>query len=241
LFTDHEPDLSAWPGIRAVNIGPITSTQAYSDFMLKNLGLHIQTSHVLVTQWDSWVLNASAWTDEFLQCDYIGAPWPLGHEGITRDTSVGNGGFSLRSQRLQQALLAPEMSLHHPEDLSICTSNRKRLEHDHGIRFADPALALRFAFERTQSLAGASFGFHAFFNYAKALKRAELLEELRLMPPELLRGVESRDLLVDLLRLNWSDCAKELMHKRWQAKPINMRTWRMATRCFLHRLRHLTD
>ena len=38
-------------------------------------GAH-RTSHVLVTQWDGFVLDAGAWTDDFLAYDYVGAVWP---------------------------------------------------------------------------------------------------------------------------------------------------------------------
>ena len=37
----------------------------------------VRTSHYLSIQADGWVLDASRWTDEFLEYDYIGAPWPI--------------------------------------------------------------------------------------------------------------------------------------------------------------------
>ena len=61
----------------------------------------IKTSHVLFIHWDSWILDPTAWTDDFLTYDYIGAPWEWHKDGMT----VGNGGFCLRSKKLMDFLV----------------------------------------------------------------------------------------------------------------------------------------
>jgi hypothetical protein len=127
--------------------------------MLTQLGDFIQTEHVLVCQWDGFVLNSSAWDLQFLDYDYMGAPWPQFSDGL----NVGNGGFSLRSRRLLEALRRPDLVISSPEDVAIGRVNRRRLEADHGIRFADQATAARFSFERTAGSL-ATFGFHGAFN-----------------------------------------------------------------------------
>lgn len=43
--------------------------------MVKLLDSYIETPHVLVVQYDGFILNPDAWTDEFLEYDYVGAPW----------------------------------------------------------------------------------------------------------------------------------------------------------------------
>ncbi|MDE1927981.1 MAG: hypothetical protein KGI36_12440, partial [Burkholderiales bacterium] len=63
-------------GIETVTIAPLRSGADYSRFVLRELPDHVQTSHVLVTQWDGFVVDAAAWSDEFLAWDYIGAVWP---------------------------------------------------------------------------------------------------------------------------------------------------------------------
>ena len=88
---------------------------AYSTLMLKGLAPHVETSHALVVQWDGYVVNPDAWTDAFLDVDYCGAPWPWGDD----DRRVGNGGFSLRSRRLIDALASPEVVLRGNEDETI--------------------------------------------------------------------------------------------------------------------------
>jgi hypothetical protein len=115
-------------------------------------------------QWDGFVLDATQWAPQFLEYDYVGAPWPQFSDG--RD--VGNGGFSLRSRRLLEACRDPRFRAAHPEDVAICRLNRDLLEREHGIRFADRSTAERFAFERTEP-DGPTFGFHGVFNMIPAL------------------------------------------------------------------------
>ena len=56
-------------------IYPIRSIDDYSFYMIYNIGQHIETTHMLIIQDHGFVVNPSAWTDEFLEYDYIGAPW----------------------------------------------------------------------------------------------------------------------------------------------------------------------
>ena len=55
---------------------------------------------MLLIQWDGYVVNPEAWDPAFLGCDYLGAKWYWHDDGMR----VGNGGFSLRSRRLLDAL-----------------------------------------------------------------------------------------------------------------------------------------
>lgn len=163
LFTDVEIG-DSHPSIRVVPIEPLDSARAYSDFILQGLAEHVRTSHCLIIQWDGFVLDATRWTDDFLKVDYIGAPWPQFSDGH----DVGNGGFSLRSRKLLDACRAPDFRSSHPEDLAICRHNRPGLESRHDIRFADRAMADRFAFERIAP-SEPTFGFHGIFSMAQAL------------------------------------------------------------------------
>ncbi|MBC7455787.1 MAG: hypothetical protein H7335_19250 [Massilia sp.] len=43
--------------IRQVRIAPIDSVAAYSAFMVRELGHHFSGEHVLVIQWDSFILR----------------------------------------------------------------------------------------------------------------------------------------------------------------------------------------
>lgn len=135
-------------------IGPVRTLDDYCHFIVKELVNHIQTSHVLICQWDGYVLNPEAWKNDWLRYDYIGAPWKLTY-------GVGNGGFSLRSRKLLEALksdtFGPEFM---PEDQKICISWRSQLEADHHILFAPESVAREFSVENTGY--SNQFGFHSF-------------------------------------------------------------------------------
>jgi hypothetical protein len=163
LFTDADITPST-SGIRIVRVPRLTSSKAYSHFVLHSLADHIRTSHCLIVQWDGFVLDGARWDNKFLDFDYIGSPWPQ----FADEHSVGNGGFSLRSRRLLEACRDPRFSGTHPEDVMICRTNRTLLEREHGIRFADLPTAERFSYERT-SPPCPTFGFHGIFNMIPAL------------------------------------------------------------------------
>lgn len=166
LITDKLVEQS---GIEILPIPTLCSVEEYSHFMVKRLADHISTSHVLIVQWDGYIINPSYWTDEFLEYDYIGAIWEFHNDSFR----VGNGGFSLRSKRLLEALRDPEISEYHPEDEVICRKYRPLLEQRYGIRFSPEELAKRFSFETSipQEL---PFGFHALHNIGTTISPDEL-------------------------------------------------------------------
>ncbi|MDP3083140.1 MAG: DUF5672 family protein [Rubrivivax sp.] len=200
------------PGIEIVDSGPLRSGADYSHFVLRRLPGFITTTHVLVTQWDGFVCHPEAWTPEFLQFDYIGAAWtdaPAGSE-------VGNGGFSLRSQRLLQAGLDPRITPEHPEDLALARRGRALLEREHGVRFAPLALARRFAFEN-EAPAAPTFGFHGPKNLPAVLDAATLSRWLTALPDDFFRSRDARRLARALLARRMPGVARELVARRLAA------------------------
>ena len=170
LLTGALPAGVAVPeGIDVVAIADIASRDAYSEFVLKSLLPHISTRHVLLVQWDGYVVNPAAWDPAFLDCDYVGAKWFWAEAG----SRVGNGGFSLRSRKLLEALQDPRIRLVDVEDVTICRAFRPLLEQEHGIRFADETLADRFSFEAAYPI-GEPFGFHGLFNFCRTVPPAEI-------------------------------------------------------------------
>lgn len=116
----------------------------YNRFVLSELDRHIDTEFCVLVQRDGYGLNRHLWRDEFLEYDYIGAPWTKeGH-------SVGNGGFSLRSKRwirttrkLQEQFPCPEWQ---NEDWWACCSHRDFMVNQ-GLRIASVELAALWSFE----------------------------------------------------------------------------------------------
>lgn len=170
FLTDRHFDLMP---IETVMIDPIGSLQEYSEFVVKQLLHYVDTEYVLLIQWDGYVVNPAAWSDEFLLFDYIGARWPHEALHIPAEQVVGNGGFSLRSRTLLKALQDPRIAQIHPEDEAICRTYRRYLEQQHGIAFAPAAIADRFSFEHI-SPAEPTFGFHGQINITRFVDDAML-------------------------------------------------------------------
>lgn len=157
LFTNILVDL---PGIDTVQIPLFYNRHDYSRWMIKELGKQeIMTSHILVIQHDGFVLDGAQWDDDYLDYDYIGAPWLE-----TDEANVGNGGFSLRSMKLHRTLANDDtIKGINPEDVQICRVYRSHLEETHGIKFAPESLAHKFSYELHQPK-DKTFGFHGPFH-----------------------------------------------------------------------------
>jgi hypothetical protein len=151
----------------------------YNYVALKVIPEVVQTDHTIIIHDDGFAVNAEAWTDEFLECDYIGARW-IRYES----NKVGNGGFCLRSKKLFNAIKS--MNISHDlvygsfldsqnllvdntwpsrtiaEDTIICRLYGDILTEKFDIKFASPELADRFSIEDewTSPWCGKSLGFH---------------------------------------------------------------------------------
>lgn len=146
-------------GVEVVKIPKIKSVQEYSSFIIKQLNNYFDTDFVLISQHDSWVIDANAWTDEFFNFDVVGSTW-----GYKDGRNVGQGGFCLHSKRLHKALSSdPNIQIHFPDDEVIARLYRGFLEKKYGIRYATEELANQFAFELNEPTAP-TFGFHSFFH-----------------------------------------------------------------------------
>ena len=166
VFSDRE----LLPGSRTVHTDPIPSFTLYNELMLKGMLEHINTDHLMFVQWDSMAYDGSKWTDEFLEYDYIGAVWPWQPEGL----NVGNGGFSLRSRKLLEALHDERIQLTEArnfiaEDAVFGIDHRPMLEAEYGIKYAPTALAQQFSHEVEEGpfQYKPGFAFHGQWNVVK--------------------------------------------------------------------------
>jgi hypothetical protein len=223
LFTDPQRlNEVSDPRVRVLP-AHIDSVPAYSEFMLRGLAPHVNTSHVLITQWDGFVIHPKAWDTAFLEADYLGAPWIW----CDRSIAVGNGGFSLRSKKLLDAMLDPDFKPSHPEDLAICHRNRDLLVQRHGIRFGDYALAERFSYEpRRPSLP--TFGVHGLFNFGDFMAEDELMRFVAGLPDSMMRGVDARNLARNLLRQGRTQVAGLIVRRRLGLGMRDGKTLRLA-------------
>ncbi len=220
LLTDATPAaLGAPGGIDVVRIDPLRSRDDYSHLMLKGLLEHVATPHVLVVQWDGYAVNAAAFDPAFLACDYIGAKW-FWYDDAHR---VGNGGFSLRSRRLLEALQDRRVQLVEAEDLTIGRAARPLLENAHGIRYASEQLADRFSFEAAYPI-GRPFGFHGLFNFARVEPHAEIAALAHGFSDAIARSPQLAQLLRNCMTLDLWDAAIALARRRLEALPDDVET-----------------
>ena len=175
LITSHNiEEKFLFRGLNVINIKPIKSFKEYNYFIIYELYKYIKTTHVLLVQWDGYVLNPNKWNKNFLDYDYIGAPFiPRAKNYFySRDNkknfySVGNGGFSIRSKSLLMA--ASRFNLSDQDDVTLahedgffCVLHRKFLE-SKGFKWAPINIANKFSIESPISFAEIlelPFGFH---------------------------------------------------------------------------------
>jgi ADP-heptose:LPS heptosyltransferase len=148
------------PEVEVIKIPAIKSKAEYSKIIIKDLYAYFTTSHCLVIQHDGYVINGDSWEDEFLEYDYAGAAWLYPDP----DRNVGNGGFSLRSRKLQHHLKCdPKISVIEPEDEIIGRLYRRYLESRYNVKFASEEVADRFSYELRSPICK-TFGFHGYFH-----------------------------------------------------------------------------
>jgi len=143
-------------GINFIRIQKLKDIDEWSHFIVYELAKYIQTEYVLLIHADGYVVNPNSWRDEFMDYDYVGAPWPLPKDNFSyRDISgkivrVGNS-VSLRSKRLLELPTIAQIPWeadhgYFNEDGFICVKN-KHLFEENGMRFAPLDVAKYFAHE----------------------------------------------------------------------------------------------
>lgn len=159
---------------------------AQGGFYYMEAGHAAKTSHVLLMEWDAGLRNIECWSDEFLQYDYIGAPWVFSLGLRYRKHTVGNGGFLLMSKKLVDHIYEQRGAHKMHTDMEVAQSNRIRLENEIGAKWASEEVAIRFSYEhyghaghRIRALP--SFGYHDIFNWPLALEREEVVKRTRLV------------------------------------------------------------
>jgi hypothetical protein len=177
-----------------VRINPINTVRDYSAFLLHSLYHFIEEHHFLVIQWDGFPLRPELWREDFKEYDYIGAPWGNAPEHL----AVGNGGFSLRSKKLLNALQGSPLKVDSAlpesqvEDVLIGKYYRPYLE-SQGIHFAPRHVAALFSTEDSAPLE--SFGFHGVSSLAFALEESTLEEHAH----EILARISREDFAYNLV------------------------------------------
>jgi hypothetical protein len=120
------------------------------------LGKHVDTEFAILIHDDGFIVNPELWRDDFLNYDYIGAPWPIPNDNfsfldINGELIRCGNSVSLRSKKLIDLPVKLNMkweSFHgyYNEDGFICVNNR-HIYKEHGMKFADINVAKYFSHE----------------------------------------------------------------------------------------------
>lgn len=136
---------------------PISSSiDEWNYNIIYNLPKHIDTEYALLIHDNGFVVNPKSWRDDFLDYDYIGAPWPLPNDEYSfRDINqeiirVGNS-VSLRSKKLLDIPVKKNLEWkpfhgYTNEDGFICVNYRHEYLNE-GCKFADINIAKYFSHE----------------------------------------------------------------------------------------------
>ncbi|HVZ13763.1 MAG TPA: DUF5672 family protein [Bauldia sp.] len=209
---------------RHVAIDRLKSLDDYSRFCLRDLPRLTSTPFVLLVQWDGYVVEPERWSGVFRKYDYVGAPV---YE-VDGEVWVGNGGFSLRSRKLLDALPQLTLPAGKPEDLVICRINRERLEREFGINFAPVEIASRFSYE-IRHPGRPTFGFHSASNFWRHLSDAEIVDVFEHLPPRAIAKYPTHLLIVECLSKGRADVATAL-YKRARTEISVQEMARQMTR-----------
>jgi glycosyltransferase involved in cell wall biosynthesis len=151
-YTPYELDKN----IEFIRIDKIKSIDDWSYKIIYELNQYIDTEFALLVHADGFVVNPSSWKDEFLDYDYIGAPWPFPTDNFSYRDAHGNivrvgNSVSLRSKRLLELPIRLNMPWepfhgYWNEDGFICVKN-KHIYEANGMKFATLDVAKYFSHE----------------------------------------------------------------------------------------------
>jgi hypothetical protein len=150
---------------------PILTRGEYSGFVMSEMPDFVEAPLVMILHPDGFPINLNIWDDEFLNYDYMGAPWGL-EVGYTSQHYYhgfegGNGGFNIRSKKLmdlcKQIDVREEIKNNFHEDGFICGHLRPWLKQN-GCKFAPYNLSKKFSLETSldnhHNDVYQTFGFH---------------------------------------------------------------------------------
>jgi hypothetical protein len=174
LFSHYKP-INITDNIKWIQIEKQTH-KSINWFALNKLSDFIDNEFMLSIHSDGFVINPHLWNDEFLNYDYIGAPWPKLE--WCRINRVGNGGFVLKSKKF----LVLEKYIPYTEEHNDVLVTNKLFNYfiENGCKYAPIDLACKFSIEHFVDESNGSlencFGFHGKLT-DKHLEKIKLLEK----------------------------------------------------------------
>lgn len=145
-----------WGAIKIIWDENIKSIDDWNYKIIYELHNYVDTPYCLLIHADGYVIRPEAWREDFLEFDYIGAPWPLPSDTYSYRTPAGElirvgNSVSIRSKKILElpSKLGLEWKSYYGntnEDGFLCVHNRGILEKN-GIKFAPLDVARYFSKE----------------------------------------------------------------------------------------------
>lgn len=161
-----------WGAVKLVTEIHCATIDEWNHAIIFDLRRFVDTKFCMLVHPDGFVVNPQSWNPDWLNYDYIGAPWPLPTDDYSYRTPdgeiirVGNS-VSLRSKALLELPYEMELAWHSyfgntNEDGFLTCHNRRLFQHQ-GARFAPIEVAKWFSREmeipENQDV-GSPFAFH---------------------------------------------------------------------------------
>ena len=138
VFISDKKPIYLPQNIRFSHTSRLNNIDDFNYKMIYELTEHIHTDYVMIVHYDGFVVHPECWKEEFLDYDYIGAPWPDPHDDFTyRDINgnlqrVGNS-VGIRSKRLLDFPNVAKLPFeadhgYFHEDGFLCVKNRHLVE-----------------------------------------------------------------------------------------------------------------
>jgi hypothetical protein len=157
-------------GVKLIWDEKCNSIDEWNRKIIYDLPRYVDTDFALLIHADGYVLDASLWKDEFLDYDFIGAPWPLPTDDYSYRDEIGElvrvgNSVSIRSKKLMERVAKFPWKSYYGntnEDGFIAVHHRQELMKE-GFKFAPLDLAVHFSKEHTipENEGLSTFAFHA--------------------------------------------------------------------------------
>ncbi len=140
--------------VKYIQLGEITGIDSWSKAAIYELPKYVETEFCLLIHENGFVVNPDQWNPDWLNYDFIGAPWPLPQDDFSYRDEEGNivrvgNSVSIRSKKLMNLIATRPWRSYfgfYNEDGFITCHNRKWLE-SNGCAFAPIEEAAKFSRE----------------------------------------------------------------------------------------------
>lgn len=174
LFSHYRP-VNITDKIKYIEIEKQTH-DSMSWFHINKLPNYCEKDYLLSIHPDGFVLNPDNWTNDFLNYDYIGAPWP--DLPWCKKNRVGNGGFVLYSKKFLNYCLSIPQTIKHND--VVITNEYYDFFIYSGCKYAPIEVACKFSLENIipecEFDLTKTFGFHGKL-HEQSIKCIELLKK----------------------------------------------------------------